>query len=362
MEQKSLSSSKSGNRPGTAPILQTIFDGITDGVLVIDRSYKIVMYNKGMQNFMRTEDDIEGLYCYFVCHHNNVPCHDCQAQTAFNNIQPPSRTRVCFRDNAKRQFEIWNFPIANDEGDVDYMVEYIRDVTEKHGMEKELMTSRRLAIIGEVAAKTSHEIRNPLNAMAGAAHYLINEYKSDPKIQKFAGMIEEQIARLNKVATELLDSSRPKISFGEKALITQALLKSLEVVEDDARKRKIDVQLFLDEDLPEVRYDGDRMQQVFINVLRNALEAMENGGAIEIVGAVRQVNGEDYLEICFIDGGVGIPAELKDAVFESFYTTKKTGTGLGLPIVRDIMKNHGGYVFIEPSFRGGTAVRIGLPI
>jgi two-component system NtrC family sensor kinase len=362
METKLFSAVKSRKKPESNPILQTIFDGITDGILVIDRSFKIVMYNKGMQKFMVTQEDIEGYYCYFVCHHNNIPCHDCQAQTAFNNIQPPSRTRVCFRDNAKRQFEIWNFPIRNDDGEVDYMIEYIRDVTEKQGMEKELMTSRRLAIIGEVAAKASHEIRNPLNAMAGAAHYLLNEYKDDPKIQKYAGMIEEQISRLNKVTTDLLDASKSKIKFGEKALITHPLLKSLEVVEEEARNKKVEIQIFLDEELPEVRYDGERMQQVFINVLRNALDAMEGKGSIEVVGAVRQINGEDYLEINVIDGGAGISPEVKERIFESFYTTKKNGTGLGLVIVRDIMKSHGGYVFIESGLHGGTTVRIGLPL
>jgi PAS domain S-box-containing protein len=362
MESKLLSTVKNRKKPESNPILQTIFDGITDGILVIDRSYKIVMYNKGMQKFMTTQEDIEGYYCYFVCHHNNVPCHDCQAQTAFNNIQPPSRTRVCFRENLEKKFEIWNFPIRNDDGVVDYMIEYIRDVTEKQGMEKELMNSRRLAIVGEVAAKASHEIRNPLNAMAGAAHYLLLEYKDDPKIQKYAGLIEEQIARLNKVTTDLLDASRPKINFGEKALITQPLLKSLEVVEQEAIDRKIDIQLFLDEELPAVRYDGERMQQVFINVLRNACEAMDSGGSIEIVGALRQINGEDYLEINIIDGGIGIPPEMRERIFESFHTTKKNGTGLGLVIVRDIMKSHGGYVFIESAVQGGTCVRIGLPV
>ena len=347
----------------SSPILQSIFDGITDGILVIDRQFKVVMHNKAMQKFMgRGGEDIQGHYCFFVCHQNNNPCDDCQAQTAFSNIQPPSRTRTCFRENLKRHFEIWNFPIRNANGEVYFMIEYIKDVTEKQGMERELMSSRRLAIIGEVAAKTSHEIRNPLNAMAGAAHFLLNDYKDDPKIQKYIGLIKEQIARLNKVTTDLLDESRPKIMFGEKALINAPLLKSLEVIEREALDKDIDIQIYMDERLPEVRYDGERMQQVFINILRNACEAIAGNGSIEVVGHQRQINGEEYLELSFIDSGVGISKADTEKVFESFYTTKKTGTGLGLAVVKDIMKIHGGYAFIESNPGGGTCVRIGLPI
>jgi PAS domain S-box-containing protein len=349
-------------KPESSPILQSIFDGITDGILVIDSSFRIVMFNKGMQEFLKASDNIEGYFCYFVCHQNNIPCHDCQAQAAFGNIQPPSRIRTCFRDNLKKQFEIWNFPIRNPDGRVDYMVEYMKDVTEKQGMEKELMATRRLAIIGEVAAKASHEIRNPLNAIAGAAHYLLNEFKDDPKVQKYAGLIGEQVTRLDKVAKDMLESSKPRLMIKEKTLINKSLLKSVEVVEEEAAKKKIDIQLYLQEDLPHISFDGERMQQVFINVLRNACEAITGEGTIEITGSLRQINGEDYVELNFMDNGEGIDTQDKEKVFDPFFTTKKEGTGLGLAIVKEIMKSHSGYVFMESGRFGGTCVRIGLPV
>lgn len=352
-----------GSLTESQPILQSIFDGITDGILVIDQNYRVVMFNKAMEKFMgKTADEIEGRFCFFVCHSNNTVCEDCQAQTAFSNISPPSRIKQCFRDNLRRQFEIRNFPIRNGEGKVEFMVEYIKDITERQMMEKELMESRRLAIVGEMAAKTSHEIRNPLQAMEGAAHYLLQEYAEDEKIQKYLGLIKEQISRLNKVTTGMLDDARPKLPHVEKALINAALLKSVAVIEEMARTRGINVELFLDERLPTVTYDAERMQQVFINVLRNAVDAIDGAGTIEIVGAQRQINGEDFLEISFIDSGIGVSQEIADRLFESFYTTKKNGTGLGLPIVKEIMKSHGGYAFIESNPGGGACVRVGLPV
>ncbi len=345
------------------PVLQSIFDGITDGILVIDQHYRVIMFNKAMEKFMgKTAEEIEGHFCFFVCHSNNVVCEDCQAQTAFSNICPPSRIKQCFKDNLRRQFEIRNFPLRNADGKVEFMVEYIKDITERQFMEKELMESRRLAIIGEMAAKTSHEIRNPLQAMEGAAHYLLQEYAGDEKIQKYLGLIKEQIGRLNKVTTDMLENTRPRLLCMEKALINGALLKSVAIIEEQARRRDINVELFLDERLPEVKYDTERMQQVFINVLRNAMDAIDGAGSIEIVGAMRQINGENFIEISFIDSGIGVSQEIADRLFESFYTTKKNGTGLGLPIVKEIMKNHGGYTFIESNPGGGACVRIGLPV
>ncbi len=345
------------------PVLQSIFDGITDGILVIDQNYRVIMFNKAMEKFMgKTADEIEGHFCFFVCHSNNVVCEDCQAQTAFSNISPPSRIKQCFKDNLRRQFEIRNFPLRNGGGKVEFMVEYIKDITERQMMEKELMESRRLAIIGEMAAKTSHEIRNPLQAMEGAAHYLLQEYAGDEKIQKYLGLIKEQIGRLNKVTTGMLEDARPQLLRVEKALINTALLKSVAIVEEQARLRNINLELFLDERLPAVRYDSGRMQQVFINVLRNAIDAIDGAGSIEIVGAQRQINGEDFLEISFIDSGIGVSQEMADRLFESFYTTKENGTGLGLPIVKEIMKSHGGYTFIESNPGGGACVRVGLPV
>ncbi|MFQ5432594.1 MAG: PAS domain S-box protein, partial [Nitrospinota bacterium] len=165
---------KMAKKPASSPILRSIFDGIPDGILVINKNFKVVMINKAMQKFMGKElNEIEGHHCYYLCHNSQMVCDDCNADSVFENVLPPSRIRVCFRENMKRKFEIWNFPIHSEDGSVDYIIEYIKDVTDRQKMEKELTQARRLAIIGEVAAKTAHEIRNPLNAMEGAAHYLL---------------------------------------------------------------------------------------------------------------------------------------------------------------------------------------------
>jgi PAS domain S-box-containing protein len=358
------SRTKRAKKPASSPILQSIFDGISDGILVIDKDFKVVMFNKAMQGFMRKPaEEIDGRHCYYLCHSTEYVCDDCCAESVFANSMPPSRIRVCFRDNMKRKFEIWNFPIYGKDGSVDYMIEYIKDVTDRQKMEKELTQARRLAIIGEVAAKTAHEIRNPLNAMEGAAHYLLEEYGSDPKLQKYLGLIKDQISRLNNVATELLKDARTQPAFGEKAYINSALLKSIEVVGSDIRDKNIAMEVYLDEKLPKLTFDENKMQQVFINLLRNSTDAIDakQTGNIEIVGHLKQVKGDDYVEISIMDNGAGLPKSEWSRAFESFYTTKKNGTGLGLSIVKDIMKSHGGYVYMESGSLGGACVCVGLP-
>ncbi|GMT42609.1 MAG: hypothetical protein IEMM0002_1020 [bacterium] len=356
---------KKKTRKLDTPILQSIFDGIPDGILVINREYKVVMCNDAIRKFMeKPSDEIRDHDCFYLCHEYNQACSDCAAHAVFSNSTPPSRIRECFKGNLKRRFEIWNFPIKNENGEVNYMIEYIKDVTDRQHMEKELNHARRLAIIGEVAAKTAHEIRNPLNAMQGAAHYLLEEYADDPKIQKYLNLIKDQISRLDGVSSDLLESARPRLSFGKKTLINSAILKSIEVVDSDMRDRKISIEIFLDERLPELRFDELRMQQVFINLLKNGCDAvgLNKKGVIEIVGHLKQVKGEDFVEISIIDNGVGIREADTDKIFNSFYSTKENGTGLGLSIVKDIMTSHGGYVFVESTPNGGTCASVGLPI
>jgi signal transduction histidine kinase len=242
------------------------------------------------------------------------------------------------------------------------MIEYIKDITDKQNIEKELMERRRLAIIGEMAAKTSHEIRNPLNAMEGAAHYILEEFSHEPKIQKYLGLIKEQISRLNDVTSDLLKVAKPRKILGEKDYIHGVLIKSLEIVEYMNNGKNVDIQLFLDETLPKIKFDQSAMQEVFVNILKNASDAIQENGSIEIVGQLRQRKGEDFVEVSIIDNGIGIEPADREKVFETFYTTKDNGTGLGLPIVKDLMKTHGGYIFMEGEPGGGTCVVLGLPV
>lgn len=344
-------------------IFQSIFDGIPDGILVINRSFKVIIVNKTMQAYLgKAVAEVVGKHCYFICQNRKEICNDCQAQNAFMKIKPPSRIRACGSGNFEGQFEIWNYPIANESGDVYYIIEYMKDITKRQAMERELIHARHLAIIGEMAAKTSHEIRNPLNAMEGAAHYLLGEYKNDTKIQKYLGLIKDQILRLNDVTTELLKIAKPRIALDEKALINKVILKSIEIVEYDARDKRIDIELFLNESLPEICFDETSMQEVFLNILKNACDAIDSKGTIEIVGQPRERGGEQFIEIAVTDNGHGIPNDAKDKLFDSFYTTKEHGTGLGLSIVKDIMKSHGGYVFMESEPGSGTTVVLGLPV
>lgn len=345
-------------------ILQSIFDGIPDGIFVIDRNYKVLMCNKAIEKFMaKPPDEIKGRYCFFLCHDYQHACSDCTASSVFSKGTPPSRIRECFRDNLKRKFEIWNFPIKSEHGEVDYMIEYIKDITDKQHMERELSQARQLAIIGELAARTAHEIRNPLNAMEGAAHYLLDEYGKDAVIRKYLTLIKDQISRLNSVSTDLLAWAAPSVNLGERVFINSAILKSIEVVENEARNKNISIEVFLDERLPKLRFDGKRMQQVFINLLKNCCDAIlpDGKGVIEVVGHMRQVKGEDFAEISVIDNGVGIKEPDSVKIFDSFFTTKEGGTGLGLSIVKDVMKSHGGYVLVESAPHGGTCASVGLP-
>jgi len=182
-------------------------------------------------------------------------------------------------------------------------------------------------------------------------------------LQKYLGLIKDQITRLNGVATELLKDARARPILGDKAFINSVLLKSIDAVENKAANKNINIEVYLDENLPKLSFDENKIQQVFINLLRNSYEAIgdKKSGNIEIVGHLRQVKGEDYVEISIMDNGSGLPQSEWTRVFDSFYTSKENGTGLGLSIVKDIVNAHGGYVYMESGSLGGACICVGLP-
>ncbi|MFQ5430928.1 MAG: PAS domain-containing sensor histidine kinase, partial [Nitrospinota bacterium] len=185
----------------------------------------------------------------------------------------------------------------------------------------------------------------------------------DHLLQKYLGLIKDQITRLNGVATEMLKDARVRPIQGGKAFINSVLLKSIDAIENKTANRNINIEVYLDENLPKLSFDENKIQQVFINLLRNSYEAIgdKKSGNIEIVGHLRQVKGEDYVEISIMDNGSGLPQTEWTRAFDSFYTSKENGTGLGLSIVKEIVNAHGGYVYMESGSLGGACICVGLP-
>lgn len=230
------------------------------------------------------------------------------------------------------------------------------DITERKKTEEILHRQDKLAAVGQLAAGVAHEIRNPLTSMKGYGEFLLED-EHNPERKEFLEIILDEINRVNTIVEDFMVLAKPKaVTLEEKNLIP--IIKNvLSLIEFEARKKNVHVLFEANEDIIQVECDEDRMKQVFINFVKNGIEAMPNGGDIVVKVRVR----DEQVQISIQDTGVGIPEEKLKKIGEPFYTTKKNGNGLGLMVSFKIIESHNGKVYIESELNKGTTFNIILP-
>jgi len=234
-----------------------------------------------------------------------------------------------------------------------------RDLTEIQELKREVERTQRLASLGRLAAGIAHEIRNPLSSIKGFATYFRERYKDIPEDQKTAEIMVQEVERLNRVIGQLLEFARP-MSVRKKSTSIQSVIQhSLKMIERDAQAKDINIRMNLSSEIEEVSIDADRMNQVFLNLYLNGIEAMEERGTLS-VDLYPDESGEQ-IKISISDTGAGINKEDLVHIFDPYFTTKQSGTGLGLAIVHKIIESHKGEVKVESEPGKGTTVTIILP-
>jgi two-component system sensor histidine kinase HydH len=209
-----------------------------------------------------------------------------------------------------------------------------------------------------VVAEISHEIKNPLMMIGGFARQLIKESRDERSLTKL-NIIVDEVQRLESLLKEMRDFYLPR-PLDRKEIEVNALLKQVQdFIKEDCKKRTIGLEFKTDREEVFVEGDRARLEQVLLNLAKNALEAMEQGGKISFISGLKQ----GVVEINIVDQGVGIPDEDKEKIFSPFYTTKKQGTGLGLSICKRIIEDHPGssLSFTSEKGRGSTFV-ITMPV
>jgi two-component system sensor histidine kinase HydH len=237
----------------------------------------------------------------------------------------------------------------------------LRDLREIKQLEEKVRRSEKLAAIGELAASVAHEIRNPLSSIKGFAQYLRHALKDKPREKEYAETMVSEVDRINTVVTDLLTFARPMESELVPTDVTELIEHTVRLIQADAQTRNINVQIRIS-DLSKIPLDANQMTQAILNLLLNALQAVRNGGRIE-VGA--ELNTSDsLLKIWVEDDGSGISADQKKKIFDPFFTTREKGTGLGLAIVHKIVENHRGEINLESPPVGkkqGTRIALSIP-
>jgi PAS domain S-box-containing protein len=279
---------------------------------------------------------------------------DHEVETGFVDQSVPSTTRRRIR---------WHISRSPDNRSLIYGIGI--DITERRALEKRAADAEALSAMGELAMNLAHEIRNPLNAAVLQLHLLNRnldrldaEAPTRVALKDRVRIVGDEIGRLNRLLTEFLELARPRGIAREPVHLPRLVDEVLDLEEESAKGRGIEIIRQLAGDGCVAIGDREKLKQVTINIVVNALEAMKQGG---VLTASVQSSG-DRVVMSFEDNGPGIEPAVLASVFDPFFTTKEAGTGLGLSIVRKIVDQHGGEVIIESERGRGARVIVSVPM
>jgi len=250
-------------------------------------------------------------------------------------------------------------PIAADGGDGSRVATF-DDITARVKLEEQVLQQERLASLGLLAAGVAHEVNTPLTGISSYAQILLEDMAPDDPRRETLLKIEEQTRRVSSIANSLLNLARPERSPFESLLLNDAVREVLKLFEPQIRDKHVALHAELAGDLPEVRGHRGKLQQVLLNLLSNARDAVEGGGRI----TVRTAHAADRVLLEVVDDGVGIAEEDLRRIFDPFFTTKGRGkgTGLGLSISYGIVREHDGVMQVESVPGEFTRFRVELPV
>ena len=338
---------------------RTILDTATDAILSIDADHKIVLFNNAAQRiFGYSRSEVLGKNLNMIVplqygdHYRFVKRF---METKTPNVMGQTLSITALKRGGKE------FPIElglsyhEMEGEITFTA-IIRDVTSQKQLEKKLLQSERLAAVGQTVAHVAHEIKNPLMIIGGFSHQ-IKKSLTDAKSMQKLDMIFDEVNRLEKLVANLGDFVKEYKLMKRPADINSVILDVIKIMGDIYSPEKYGFVADLSSNLGETDCDPDKMKQVFMNIIANGIQAMDDGGKITISTEKWSYGAEIRIR----DEGIGISEKELDHIFEPFYTTRERGSGLGLSISYKIVEAHKGEISAISTPGEGTTFIIRLP-
>lgn len=343
--------------------LSSIMHSSDSAIIVIDKDEKIISWNKGAEKiFGYTEKEILFKPSDFL-----VP-DDSKYKSELNEIiAEVSKEGFIQIEETERvtksigkipvQLNVTKLPGGN--GNYAGRSVIIKDLSEVKRLRRQVDQSEKLAVIGQLAAGIAHEIGNPLASISMIVQILQRRNKDEFTREQLAG-VKENIDRISKIVRELVDFSRPPSYQKQFVQLTDVIRTALGIVKYDKRVKKVKFETDLEGNLPTIEIVPDQMLQVFVNILINALDAIEGNGTIR----VKSYYDDDFIYVDITDDGMGMDEQTIAKVFDPFFTTKEVGkgTGLGLSVSYGIVKKAHGDIEINSRINEGSTFTVKLPL
>jgi PAS domain S-box-containing protein len=367
MESKDAPTAVSTHAPRVAieDLPSLLLDNLTTGLLAVGDADEILFMNRVAEEILDLDlDDVRGRPLSEV-----IRCDDdewLKPASSDDRLGDPRRHRETSLSVGEKEvvieYEARTF--ADRRGRPLGVVLTFFDVSDIAEDEEFRRTAERLAHLGELSAVVAHEIRNPLTGIRTTIQFLCSKLASDDSVHMGLQDVLSELDRIEKIITDLLVLARPSGGMRTSVDINAVIEKCLDSVKSRIETSGITLRREMAPDLPRVEVD-DAVQQVFVNMIVNAIDAMEGveDPVLKVSTALRRYRVKrPTVEVSFSDTGCGIPPDLKERIFDPFFTTKPMGTGLGLPLSLQIMKDHGGTIHVRNRPQGGTIFKLQYPV
>jgi len=343
-------------------ILNVAVENTNEAFVTIDDTHKVLFFNKAAEKiFGYSRDEVMGhdldIIMSPTCSRDHRRAVARYVETKVPSTMGHETELMATRKNGEKFPAEISFSVSEVEGKL-YFTGIVRDVTETKALREQIARSERLAALGQVVAEITHEIKNPLMMIGGFARQLIKAAGDEKNLGKL-NIIVDEVSRLENLLQELREFYMPRALTSEKLDINALLQEVYLLVKADCERNSIRTEFKVDQKPAIIEGDRGKLKQVFLNLIKNSVEAMERGGNL----SVRSKVSGGVVEMTVADDGCGIPGADLEKIFSPFFTTKKHGTGLGLSISKSIIEEHKGSSFTLKTQEGKkTAFKITMPI
>ena len=346
----------------TLAILRSAVENTNEAFVTIDDRQKVLFFNKAAEKmFGYSRADVVGRRLDVImtpdCSQDHQRAIDRYIETRVPRRIGHGTELIATRKSGETFPAEISFSVFEMDGRP-YFTGIVRDLTENKALREQVARAERLASLGQFVAEITHEINNPLMMIGGFARQLLRDNRDD-EVRKKLDIIAEEVSRLENLLRELKRFYRPRPLTLAVFDVHELLQEVFDLVQHECISKDLNADLRTGKGPALIRGDREKLKQVFLNLIRNSIDALEAGGHLSL-GSKR---GEGRLTITVADDGCGIPEHEQGKVFSPFFSRKKHGTGLGLSICKRIIEGHAGSTFALESREGkGTTVRITIPL